>query len=123
MPPSAETAPAANSSESPGRNGVTTSPVSQKMTSARTAYDQLPAASTSALRCASRWRMTSTASRRNSIRSGSRYDGARYCLSSRYPVAAGHRSVGLPVNATADGVAHPVEELVHHRDDQQRQEG
>ena len=31
MAPIADSAPAANSSESPGRNGVTTSPVSAKM--------------------------------------------------------------------------------------------
>ena len=36
--PKAETAPATNSSESPGRNGVTTSPVSQKMMRKRMAY-------------------------------------------------------------------------------------
>jgi hypothetical protein len=31
MPPAAAIAPATNNRESPGRNGVTTSPVSQKM--------------------------------------------------------------------------------------------
>ncbi|MNC79112.1 hypothetical protein D3C75_1314980 [compost metagenome] len=37
MPPPAATAPAMNSRESPGRNGMTTRPVSQKITRNRIA--------------------------------------------------------------------------------------
>ncbi len=37
MSPAAASVPATNSSESPGRNGVTTSPVSQKMIANRIA--------------------------------------------------------------------------------------
>ena len=40
MVPVAASAPAANSNESPGRNGVTTRPVSAKMTAKSPAYDQ-----------------------------------------------------------------------------------
>ena len=38
----AATAPAANSSESPGRNGVTTRPVSAKMIAKRMTYSHVP---------------------------------------------------------------------------------
>jgi hypothetical protein len=39
---SADSAPATNSSESPGRNGVTTRPVSQNRIKNRMAYTQTP---------------------------------------------------------------------------------
>ena len=49
----ATTAPAANSSESPGRNGVTTSPVSQKMIRNRMAYVHPPYCRSRSARCVS----------------------------------------------------------------------
>src|SRR5438094_1686309 len=54
MPPAAASAPTTKSSESPGRNGVTTSPVSQKTMAKSSAYTQLPWAATNAARCWSR---------------------------------------------------------------------
>src|SRR2546421_7056866 len=52
--PTAATAPATNSSESPGRNGVTTSPVSQNTMRKSSAYTQAPWRATNSPRCTSR---------------------------------------------------------------------
>src|SRR3989440_7238852 len=52
--PTAATAPATNSSESPGRNGVTTSPVSQNTMRKSSAYTQAPWRVTNSPRCTSR---------------------------------------------------------------------
>ena len=49
-------APAANKSESPGKNGVTTKPVSQKMTKNKTTYSHGPIVVASWLRLSSRCR-------------------------------------------------------------------
>src|SRR5882672_7317993 len=54
MSPTAATAPATNSSESPGRNGVTTSPVSQNTMTKSSAYTHAPCSLTNSPRCASR---------------------------------------------------------------------
>src|SRR5688500_2199650 len=66
-PPSALSAPTANRSESPGRNGVTTSPVSQKMTRNSTRYSQPPILAAHPARCRSRWVITSQKLRISSI--------------------------------------------------------
>src|SRR6267378_7915150 len=55
MPPAAASAPTTKSSESPGRNGVTTSPVSQNTMAKSNAYTQAPCAATNDARCCSRW--------------------------------------------------------------------
>src|SRR5690606_36865608 len=54
-------APIAKSSESPGRNGVTTSPVSQKTTRNSITYSHGPSVVAQSFRCASRCRKTSSA--------------------------------------------------------------
>src|SRR5438067_5652449 len=68
MPPAAASAPTTNSSESPGRNGVTTSPVSQKTMAKSSAYTQLPWAATNAARCWSRCTAKSHAAAMSSTR-------------------------------------------------------
>src|SRR5436309_7377165 len=58
--PLAAKAPAANSSESPGRKGVTTSPVSQKTIAKSSRYVQAPYSWMIGLRCLSRCRTKSS---------------------------------------------------------------
>src|SRR5260221_2823859 len=69
MSPTAATAPATNKSESPGRNGVTTNPVSQKTMTKSSAYTHAPCSLTNSPRCASRWTIQSQKRVRRSMRS------------------------------------------------------
>ena len=53
MAPAAASVPTTNSSESPGRNGVTTSPVSQNTMTNSSAYTHTPCCAMNAARCTS----------------------------------------------------------------------
>src|SRR2546421_535090 len=66
--PTAATAPATNSSESPGRNGVTTSPVSQNTMRKSSAYTQAPWRATNSPRCTSRCTIQSQKRAKRSMR-------------------------------------------------------
>src|SRR5256885_6921559 len=68
MPPAAASAPTTKSNESPGRNGVTTRPVSQNTMTKRSAYTQRPCSATNAARCWSRCTTRSHAAARSSTR-------------------------------------------------------
>src|SRR5258706_3407588 len=68
MSPTAATAPATNKSESPGRNGVTTSPVSQNTMTKSSAYTQPPCSLTNSPRCTSRCTIQSQKRVRRSMR-------------------------------------------------------
>src|SRR5262249_22608962 len=58
--PVAASAPVANSSESPGRKGVTTSPVSANTIAKSSAYTHAPYVPTRSSRCLSKWRRKSS---------------------------------------------------------------
>src|SRR5438128_7307498 len=68
MSPTAATAPATNSSESPGRNGVTTSPVSQNTIRKSSPYTHAPCRATNSPRCTSRCTIQSQKRVRRSMR-------------------------------------------------------
>src|SRR5258706_114492 len=68
MSPTAATAPATNKSESPGRNGVTTNPVSQNTMTKSSAYTQAPCSRTNSPRCTSRCTIQSQKRVRRSMR-------------------------------------------------------
>jgi hypothetical protein len=65
--PAPHMAPTMNNSESPGKNGMTTTPVSTKMIKNNKAYTQAPYCATKDSKCRSTWRMKSTSCKRMSI--------------------------------------------------------
>src|SRR2546422_2999383 len=68
MSPTAATAPATNRSESPGRNGVTTSPVSQNTIRKSSPYTHAPCRATNSPRCTSRCTIQSQKRAKRSMR-------------------------------------------------------
>src|SRR3990167_2455924 len=86
--PRAANAPAAKRSESPGKNGVKTSPVSQKIVAKRIRYVRRPNCSMSAARWTSRWRKRSMMIWRKDIAQYSR-EGFRRVQRFQGPVGIG----------------------------------
>src|SRR5436305_788197 len=103
--PLAAKAPAANSSESPGRKGVTTSPVSQKTMANSSRYVQAPYSWMIGLRCLSRCRTKSSRSLRICI--------APRRLRAPRPKKQGGRSLAGVSSGRSEGVGAglPVEDL------------
>src|SRR5690606_179471 len=83
-PPTAASVPATNSSESPGRKGITTRPVSTKMIANSSAYTQTPYCSMTDARCRSRCRNRSRSCAKSIGRDGTRRVRRRPAPSASY---------------------------------------